>query len=157
MRNTYKYKINSTQDLVDKLLTKSKTTNYISILLSNQEKKGSVFPTKYINYDLIAGVGKLDELKCNDNSFQTLRTFHNQHSDWMFGYLSYDLKNEVEDLDSKNKDGIKANVLSFFIPTYVLLLKGNKLEVLTFQSKDNTDIFLNSLSISKNTKKHTVK
>ena len=157
MRYTYKYKINSTQDLVDKLLTKSKTINYISILSSNQEKKGSVFPKKYINYDLIAGVGKLDELKCNDNSFQTLRTFHNQHSDWMFGYLSYDLKNEVEDLDSKNKDGIKANVLSFFIPTYVLLLKGNKLEVLTFQSKDNTDIFLNSLSISKNTKPHTVK
>ena len=53
----------------------------------------------------------------------------------MFGYLSYDLKNEIEKLVSENQDGIKANNISFFVPEFVLLLKGNNLEVLTFQLK----------------------
>ena len=97
MRNSYKYKIDSAQNFINKLVAKSKSTNHISILLSNQEAKRKDLPKTYINYDLIAGVDKLVEIKCNKNSFQALRKFHTQHSDWMFGYLSYDLKNEIEE------------------------------------------------------------
>ena len=92
MRNSYTYKIDSTQNFINKLVAKSKTTNHISVLLSNKAEKGKDLPKEYINYDLIAGVEKLAEIKSNENSFQALRKFHNQHSDWMFGYLSYDLK-----------------------------------------------------------------
>ena len=141
---------------MNKLVAKSKSTNHISILLSNQEAKRKDFPKKYINYDLIAGVDKLAEIKCNENSFQSLRKFHTQHSDWMFGYLSYDLKNEIEELVSENQDGIKANNTSFFIPKFVFLLKGNDLEVLTFQLKDKVDIFLQSLSQLKSNKRYHV-
>ena len=104
---------------------------------------------------MIAGVDKLAEIKCNENSFQSLREFHAQYCDWMFGYLSYDLKNEIEKLVSENQDGIKANNTSFFIPKYVFLLKGNDLEVLTFQLKAKTDAFLQSLSQLKSTEKRS--
>ena len=70
MRNSYTYKIDSAQTFNNKLIAKSKITNHISVLLSNQVNKGKDLPKKYINYDLIAGVEKLAEIKCNENSFQ---------------------------------------------------------------------------------------
>ena len=156
MRYSYTYKIDSTQKLINKLVAKSKLTNHISILLSNQEGKKKGFPKKYINYDLIAGIEKLTEIESKKNSFQELRKFHSQHLDWMFGYLSYDLKNEIEELVSQNQDGIKAKNISFFIPKYVFLLKGNDLEVLTFQVKKTVDQFLQSLSLLKLSNIHQI-
>ena len=71
------------------------------------------------------------------------------------GYISYDLKNEIEGLNSLNNDRILSNNLSFFIPKYVLLLKKGVLEVLTYESKHNVDLLLqdyNSLLLSKQNK-----
>ena len=92
MRNSYIYKIDSTEDFINRLIAKSKSTNYISILLSNQVDSPNSLPSKYINYDLIAGVEKLEAIQGSEDSFQELREFHNKYSDWMFGYFSYDLK-----------------------------------------------------------------
>ena len=99
-------------------------------------------PVDYINYDLIAGVDALEVLNVDGDSFNALQNFHDKHSDWLFGYLSYDLKNEVEQLTSNNDDGINADSLSFFIPKYVLLLKGNTLEVKSYESKEDCQQFL---------------
>ena len=43
---------------------------------------------------------------------------------------------------SNNDDGINADSLSFFIPKYVLLLKGNTLEVQSYESKEDCQQFL---------------
>ena len=145
MRNIYKYKIKSTDDLINKLLSKSKNIECLSILLSNNKKKNKL-PKEYINYDMIVGIDSLYKLSCNLNSFDELTRFHNTYSDWMFGYLSYDLKNEIEDLSSDNYDGIELNQLTFFIPRYVFLLLKNELQVLSFESKEKVDLFLASLN-----------
>jgi para-aminobenzoate synthetase component 1 len=105
-------------------------------------KNHTSLPTDYINYDLIAGVDALEVLNIDGDSFNALQNFHDKHSDWLFGYLSYDLKNEVEELASNNNDGINADSLSFFIPKYVLLLKGNTLEVKSYESKEDCQQFL---------------
>ena len=145
MRNIYKYKIKSTDDLINKLLSKSKNIECLSILLSNNKKKNKL-PKEYINYDMIVGIDSLYKLSCNLNSFDELTRFHNTYSDWMFGYLSYDLKNEIEDLSSDNYDGIELNQLTFFIPRHVFLLLKNELQVLSFESKEKVDLFLASLN-----------
>ncbi len=130
------------------LLSKSKEVDYISILDSNTQIIHPELPTNYINYDLISGVDALDVLEVNMDAFNSLRAFHLQHKDWLFGYLSYDLKNEVEQLNSKNHDGICAASLSFFIPKYVLLLKGNKLVIHTYETKEKCKQFLVKLEIN---------
>ena len=79
-------------------------------------------------------MNSLNILKANDNSFNQLRDFHIKNKDWMFGYLSYDLKNESEQLSSQNFDGIESPNLFFFIPKYVLILKNNTLSVHTYES-----------------------
>jgi para-aminobenzoate synthetase component 1 len=142
VRFSYTFKIDKPSELIKLLLYKSQLLNYISVLDSNTMSNQTSLPADYINYDLIAGVDALEVLNVDIDSFNALQNFHNKHSDWLFGYLSYDLKNEVEQLASNNDDGINADSLSFFIPKYVLLLKGNTLKVQSYESKEDCQQFL---------------
>ena len=142
MRFSYIFKIYRPNELIKLLLYKSQSLNYISVLDSNSKSNQTSLPADYINYDLIAGVDALEVLHVDSDSFSALQNFHDKHRDWLFGYLSYDLKNEVEQLTSNNNDGIKAASLSFFIPKYVLLLKGNSLEIQSYESKEDCQQFL---------------
>ena len=144
MRNKYIYNIKNINDLLINLLFQSKYLDCVSILLSNIDVK-DVYPADYVEYDLIAGIDSIVDLSTSDNSFLKLKNFHEENLDWMFGYLSYDLKNELENLSSSNKDNIEANNLNFFIPRYVLLLKGHKLEVLTYENRQKVDILFKNM------------
>jgi len=152
VRQSYTFYINKPRDLSKLLLSKSKKVDYISILDSNTQITRPSLPADYINYDLLAGVDAMKVLEVSRDAFNQLKKFHQQHQDWLFGYLSYDLKNEVEKLTSTNHDGVQAASLSFFIPKYVLLLKGNVLEIHTNESKENCEQFLAKLEINNDEK-----
>ena len=156
MRQTHTFHLNKPNDLRNQLLSKSKEVAYISILDSNTHISRPNLPTDYINYDLIAGIDSLETLEINRDAFKQLKQFHQQHQDWLFGYFSYDLKNEVESLTSSNYDGIKAPLLSFFIPKYVFLLKENVLEIHTSESKDTCVKFLAELAMCNEEKTSSV-
>ena len=149
MRNLFKYPDITATNLLKALLNMSLDNEYISILTSNSFDKKQPLPLNYINYDIIAGVGAIDVLKSNAESFESLKNHHNIKKDWFFGYLSYDLKNEVENLKSQNHDAFGVNNLLFFQPKYVLLLKDNQLEIQTFESKDDCDKFVTAFSFEK--------
>ncbi|MDB4292273.1 anthranilate synthase component I family protein [Maribacter sp.] len=53
-------------------------------------------------------------------AFNKLRTYRKERSDWLFGFLSYDLKNGVEDLSSTNFDGLLFPNLFFFQPKKII-------------------------------------
>ena len=146
MRNSFIYYGFNKQKTLNALLNISKNIDYISVLASNLNDKSSVLPKDYINYDIVAGVGLIDCIVSNNNSFEKLNAFHCNKRDWLFGYLSYDLKNEIEDLVSEKKDNISADNISFFIPEYVLLLHNNKLEIKTYHSREDCDNFVKTFS-----------
>ena len=148
MRNVFKYYDFNKQKLLKALLNKSKDIQYISILVSNLDRDTSNLPRDYINYDLLAGVGLNYSLSSNHNSFEKLKQFHLQKKDWLFGYLSYDLKNETEELSSNNIDKFNTDNLSFFVPEYVFLLNNQELEVQTYNSKEICDDFVKSFNFS---------
>jgi para-aminobenzoate synthetase component 1 len=64
-----------------------------------------------------------------EKAFEDLHQYQSQSKDWIFGYLSYDLKNDTEDLKSTNYDGLDFPDLFFYQPKKVFLLKGNQLEI----------------------------
>ena len=67
----------------------------------------------------IIAIGMIDELTVTKGSgFDQLKTFYAQKNDWLFGYLSYDLKNETEALQSSNPDYVGLPLLHFFQPKY---------------------------------------
>ena len=148
MRNSFLYYGFNKEDLLKALLNISDNMQYISVLVSNINQKETSLPKDYIRYDLIAGVGEKDILISDTNSFNNLSKFHAKKKDWLFGYLSYDLKNEIENLVSKNIDNFAANNLSFFVPKFVLLLKNDILEIQTYQSKEYCDRFVKSFDFS---------
>lgn len=82
------------------------------------------------SYDAILAVEAFTALKTDfHNAFDKLHEYQTITKDWLFGYLSYDLKNDVEDLSSNNFDGLHFPDLYFFQPQKLLFLKDNKLEM----------------------------
>ncbi len=85
----------------------------------------------YTQYDCLIAVGSTHELRANSGkSFQQLRNFYEEHKNWIFGLFSYELKNEVEQLSSTHSDKLDFPDLFFFVPTYLIALKDDKIEVL---------------------------
>ena len=62
-------------------------------------------------------------------AFEQLRSFFEENKDWIFGHFAYDLKNEVESLNSAHQDGIGFPDLFFFVPEIILQLKGDQLNI----------------------------
>ncbi|NNF02157.1 MAG: anthranilate synthase component I family protein [Bacteroidia bacterium] len=53
----------------------------------------------------------------------------NPDHNWLFGILSYDLKNEIEDLESRNFDSIKSSALKFFEADLVFDMIDNEIVI----------------------------
>ncbi len=85
---------------------------------------------QYSNYDCIFALDALTSIKTDThNAFEDLHQYQSQTKDWLFGYLAYDLKNDVEDLKSNNFDGLHFPDLFFFQPKKLFFLKDNQLEM----------------------------
>lgn len=72
-------------------------------------------------WECLLAVGVSDALSAESGAaFSQLQSFYNQHRDWLFGFLCYDLKNEVEALHSHHPNGIALPDLYFFRPEIVI-------------------------------------
>jgi len=63
------------------------------------------------------------------NAFDELEEYQQKTKDWLFGYLTYDLKNDVERLSSNNYDGLQFPDLYFFQPKKVFLFSETEVEI----------------------------
>ena len=85
---------------------------------------------KYSSYDAVLAVDAFTSIKTDyENAFQDLYQYQSQTKDWLFGYLSYDLKNDTEALHSNNFDGLEFPDLFFFQPKKLFLIKENEVEI----------------------------
>lgn len=124
MRKKYNFKINDQNQFKDQLLQWSQQFETVIWLDSNNYKQ------EFSDYDAIMAVDELTSVQTNfDNAFNTLKEYQSSVNDWIFGYLSYDLKNDVEDLQSNNFDGLHFPELFFFQPKKIFLIKENNVEV----------------------------
>ena len=85
---------------------------------------------EYSSYDCILAVDAFTAIKTDyHNAFEDLKQYQQATKDWLFGFLSFDLKNDVEALHSRNFDGLDFPDLFFFQPKKIFLLKGSLLEI----------------------------
>ena len=88
------------------------------------------YPQEYSSFDCVLAVDAFTSLKTDfHNAFEDLKQYQQTTKDWLFGYLTYDLKNDIEPLKSSNFDGLDFPDLFFFQPKKIFLLKGNQLEI----------------------------
>jgi para-aminobenzoate synthetase component 1 len=95
------------------------------------------FLDPYSKFDALIAVGAKNKLTANSGSaFQQLAKFREVNPGWITGFFGYDLKNEVEKLTSSNIDQLEFPDLHFFAPQYLLLIKGNSVELVTDEKFD---------------------
>lgn len=70
------------------------------------------------------------------HSFAELQAFHRQCGGWLFGFLGYDLKNELENLQSEHFDGVLMPDMYFFCPDVVITLPPNSFSVTIYVRQD---------------------
>ncbi len=82
------------------------------------------YPQNYTSFDKALAAGVISELTTDyKNAFEKLDHFQQHTNDYIFGYLSYDLKNDIEDLKSNNPDHLDFPDLYFFQPKKLVFIK----------------------------------
>ncbi|MGB5417478.1 aminodeoxychorismate synthase component I [Algibacter sp.] len=85
---------------------------------------------QHYSYDAILAVDAFTSIKTDfHQGFEKLKEYQSYTKDWIFGYLTYDLKNDIEALKSENFDGLGFPDVCFFQPKRVFLIKGNDVEI----------------------------
>lgn len=124
MRTTYLHKPKCIDTFKSQLLTWSQPYHEAVWMDSND------YHEAYSSFDAVLAV---DAMTCIQTDFQEaflkLKEYQTHTKDWIFGYLSYDLKNAIEDLKSENFDGLHFPELYFFQPKKLFLFKGDTVEM----------------------------
>ena len=102
------------------------------------------YQQKHSNFDAVLAVDSFSRIESTFlNAFDKLKTYQTNTNDYIFGYLGYDLKNDVEKLESNNFDGLHFPDLYFFQPKKIFFIKGNTVEIKylnDFNSEIKTDL-----------------
>ena len=124
MRVSIHKHISNPEHFKQQLLSWSQQFREVIFLDSNS------YPQEYSSFDCVLAVDAFTSLKTDfHNAFEDLKQYQQTTKDWLFGYLTYDLKNDIEPLKSSNFDGLDFPDLFFFQPKKIFLLKGNQLEI----------------------------
>ncbi len=87
------------------------------------------YEQNYSSFDAVLAADEFTSIQTDyENAFEKLKEFQSITQDYIFGYLSYDIKNDTERLTSNNFDGLHFDDLFFFQPQKLIFLKGNTVE-----------------------------
>ncbi|WP_338358343.1 anthranilate synthase component I family protein [Yeosuana marina] len=124
MRTTISHNVENPEVFKQKLLLWSQQFHEVVWLDSNN------YEQTYSSFDAVLAVDAMSSVQTNHcDAFNTLKQYQSNCKDWIFGYLTYDLKNDVEPLESNNFDGLQFPDLFFFQPKKLFLFKGNHVEI----------------------------
>lgn len=125
MRRTVKqFNISNVELFKAQLLSWSNQFEEVTWLDSNHHKDNNS------NYEAVLAADALTSIKTDyAHGYKVLKEYQSNIKDWIFGYLTYDLKNAVEDLSSENFDGLNLPDLYFFQPKKLFLIKDAVVEL----------------------------
>ncbi len=151
-------------EIISKLVNHFRSVGEEVILLESQMEGHPASKRSYLAaqplHSIKAGHG-IVELKCGaevvrqeHNPWVALKAFVDRHRDWVFGFLSYDLKNDLEALESGNEPLTDTADLYFFVPSFLAeigsdgsttLLKGTMPDVKPPSSPELTLSFVSQI------------
>jgi len=117
------------------------------------------YQQQYSSFDCALAADDFTSIKTDYyNAFDKLKEYQTTTKDYIFGYITYDVKNDVEKLSSSNFDGLDFADLYFFQPKKLIFIKDNSVDFhyLKFVDNEIDDDFktisnLSVLADSKNT------
>jgi para-aminobenzoate synthetase component I len=122
--------------LKKRLIEYARKFDYACILDSHSDIfKDQLFP--YTQFDLIAGFRNKGNYSFTLTKYEELSSIDSDLNHWLLGYLTYDLKNHIEELVSQNTDQLNWPEVFFFQPEILFLLKGRELTIISEQPMDS--------------------
>ena len=97
------------------------------------------YQTSYHSVECLLAVGAKKSFLGNELS--RLQKFIDQNPAWLFGHLAYDLKNEIENLNSSHTDHIGFPGIFFFQPKFIIHLSGDQMKVDAKDKAEGEKIF----------------
>ncbi|MBW3519290.1 anthranilate synthase component I family protein [Flavobacterium sp. NKUCC04_CG] len=132
MRNFISIDLATDNDFKNKLLQWAQQFREVVFLDSNNSNE------PYSDFDYLLAVDAFTSIQTDQHrAFLDLEEYYSQTKDWIFGYLTYDLKNDVEKLKSENTDELAFPDLFFFQPQKIFKIKGNVLELYYLNNCDD--------------------
>ncbi|WOC41298.1 aminodeoxychorismate synthase component I [Polaribacter sp. HL-MS24] len=87
------------------------------------------YKQEYAAFDSALTVNEFTSIKTDYfQAFDKLKEYQSITKDYIFGYISYDVKNDVEELSSHNLDELGFSDLYFFQPQKLIFIKDNLVE-----------------------------
>lgn len=84
---------------------------------------------QYSSFDCALAADEFTSIKTDyHTAFDKLKEYQSITKDYIFGYLTYDIKNDVEQLSSSNFDGLNFADLFFFQPKKLIFIKKEAVE-----------------------------
>lgn len=128
MRKTHTYQPKDIEVFKNKLLLWSQQFREVLWLDSNHENFQNT--QTHSSFDAVLAVDAFTSIQTDYmDAFQKLKEYQLLTHDWLFGYLTYDLKNATESLKSEKFDALEFPDLYFFQPKKIFLFKGNQVEM----------------------------
>lgn len=125
MRTYFPFPVDDIETFKRQLLNVSEEVTHFCYLDSNNYPN---YP--YSTFGSLFAIDAIDTISVDNDCLAQFDSFRLKHQDWMFGFLSYDLKNEIEPtLTSKNIDHIQNPMLHFFIPKYLVKIENGMVEI----------------------------
>jgi len=123
MRKSSEINIDNLKDFKEQVLLKSKDYSHACILDSGEINTA----LQKDKYEFLAALGCSEKLEVSRHSFHALDEFQKHQKDWIFGAMTYEIKNELDlSLMQENASTVVFPHLFFFKPiTVVLVLKEN--------------------------------
>jgi para-aminobenzoate synthetase component 1 len=124
MNRTVKtYEVSNVRDFSDQLFAWSQQYETVMWLDSNE------YEQNYSSFEKALAIQEFTAIKTDYfNAFEKLKEYQLVTKDYIFGYISYDVKNDTERISSQNFDGLQFPDLYFFQPKKLIFINGNTIE-----------------------------
>lgn len=123
MRTIKSFDCTNDRDIKDKVLQWSKQFDTVIWLDSNH------YQQKYSSFEAVLAVDEFTSIQTDyHNAFEKLKEYQSNTKDYIFGYISYDVKNDTEHISSNNFDGLQFPDLYFFQPKKLIFLRESSIE-----------------------------
>jgi para-aminobenzoate synthetase component I len=120
-REYHRFSFSPTEENISKFLSwATDYSDHVAFLNSNNGANDS-----FSAFESLLAVGAINQIcpGLHSDAFQELKDFSDKHKDWLFGFLSYDLKNQLENLSSIHDDGVGMPLMHFFLPEIVFIFQ----------------------------------
>ncbi|MFB9054730.1 anthranilate synthase component I family protein [Formosa undariae] len=123
-------RVTSSQHIQDPIVFKQQLLHWSQQFDDVVWMDSNLYNTAYSSFDAILAVDAFTSIQTDYlDAFDKLQEYQESTKDWIFGYLTYDVKNGLEQLESSNYDGLEFSDLFFFQPKKLFLIKGNQVEI----------------------------